>query len=125
MQVCPQCQRARLVHNGSAAGTPQKLCRPCGYPFTRPTLRGTPLAMKVHAVLLSLSGLSRHRLAFLLRVSVRSVLNGLRTFAQEPDAKPAPTSRAILWPEFAAHKYPRRVEPLCLLGRGVEKVRNT
>jgi hypothetical protein len=28
-------------------------------------------------------------------------------------------------PEFAAHRYPRRVEPLCLLGRGVEKVRNT
>jgi transposase-like protein len=52
--------------------------------------------MKVHAVRLSLRGLSRHRLAFLLRVSAHSVLNWLRTFAQEHDEKPEPTSRAII-----------------------------
>jgi insertion element IS1 protein InsB len=97
MQVCPQCQRDRLVNNGSAAGKPKKLCRQRGYQFTRPTPRGKPLAMKVHAVLLSLSGLSMHRIAFLLRVSAQSVLNWLRTFAQEHDEKPEPTSRAIIW----------------------------
>jgi IS1 family transposase/transposase-like protein len=96
MQVCPQCQSDRLVNNGSAAGKPKKLCRRCGYQFTRTTPRGKPLAMKVHAVLLYLSGISMHRIAFLLRVSAQSVLNWLRTFAQEHYEKPEPTSRAII-----------------------------
>jgi insertion element IS1 protein InsB len=52
--------------------------------------------MKVHAVLLYLSGISMHRIAFLLRVSAQSALNWLRTFAQEHDEKPEPTSRAII-----------------------------
>ena len=83
MQVCPQRQSIRLVNNGSTAGKPKKLCRQCGYQFTRPTPRGKPLAMKVHAVLLYLSGISMYRIAFLLRVSVQSALNWLRTFARE------------------------------------------
>jgi transposase-like protein len=70
MRVCPQCQRDRLVKNGSAAGKSKKLCQPCGSQFTRTTPRGKPLAMKVHAVLLYLSGISMHRIAFLVRVSL-------------------------------------------------------
>jgi insertion element IS1 protein InsB len=96
MRVCPQCQSDRLVNNGSAAGKPKKLYRPCGYQFTCPTPCGKPLAMKVHAVLLYLSGISMQRITFLLRVSVQSVRNWLRTFAQEHDEKPEPTSRAII-----------------------------
>jgi IS1 family transposase len=52
--------------------------------------------MKVHAVLLSLRGISRHRIAFLLRVSAQSGLNWLRTLAQEHDEKPEPTGQAII-----------------------------
>ena len=52
--------------------------------------------MKVHAVLLYLSGISMHRIAFLLRVSAQSVLNWLRTFAQEHYEKPEPTGKAII-----------------------------
>ena len=52
--------------------------------------------MKVHAVLLYLSGSSMHRIACLLRVSAPSVLNWLRTLAQEHDEKPEPPSRAII-----------------------------
>jgi insertion element IS1 protein InsB len=96
MQVCPQCQRDRLVNNGSAAGKPKKLCRQWGSQFTRTTPRGKPLAMKVHAVLWYLSGISLPRLAFLLRVSAQSVRNWLRTWAQEHDEKPEPTRRAII-----------------------------
>jgi transposase-like protein len=69
MQVCPQCQSDRLVNNGSVAGKPKKLCKQCGYQFTRTTPRGKPLVMKVQAVLVYLSGISMHRIAFLLRVS--------------------------------------------------------
>jgi transposase-like protein len=52
MQVCPQGQSDRLVNNGAVAGTPKKLCKPCGYQLTRTTPRGKPFVMKVHAVLL-------------------------------------------------------------------------
>jgi hypothetical protein len=52
--------------------------------------------MKVHAVLFYLSGIATHRLAFLLRVSAQFVLNWLRTFAQEHDEKPEPTSGEII-----------------------------
>jgi IS1 family transposase/transposase-like protein len=96
MRVCPQCQRDRLVNNGSAAGKPKKLCRQCGDQVPRTTPRGKPRKTKINAVLLSLSGIARHRLAFLLRVSAQSVLHWLRTFAQEHDEKPEPPSRALI-----------------------------
>ena len=53
--------------------------------------------MTVPAGLVSLSGISLHRSAFLLRVSAPSGLNWLRTCAQEPDETPQPTGQAILW----------------------------
>jgi insertion element IS1 protein InsB len=96
MHVCPQCQSDRLVNNGSVASKPKKLCKQCGYQFTRTTPRGKPVVMKVHAVLLYLSGISMHRIAFLLRVSAQSVLNWLRIFAQEHYEKPEPTGNAII-----------------------------
>ena len=95
MQVCPQCQSDRLVNNGFAAGKPKRLCRPCGYQFTRTTPRGKPLTMKVHAVLLYLSGISMNRIAFLLRVSAQSVLNWIRAFATEHYKKPEPAGKTI------------------------------
>jgi insertion element IS1 protein InsB len=96
MQVCPQCQSDRLVKNGFAAGKPKRLCRQCGYQFTRTTPCGKPLAMKVHAVLLYLSGISMNRIAFLLRVSAQSVLNWIRAFATEHYKKPEPVGKTII-----------------------------
>jgi transposase-like protein len=67
--------------------------------------------MKVHAVLLYLSGISMHRIAFLLRVSAQSMLNWLRTFAQEHYEAPEPTGKAlILEPDEMGHylKHKRR-----------------
>ena|SRR5262245_56051414 len=95
MQVCPHCQSDRLVNNGFAAGKPKRLCRQCGYQFTRTTPRGKPLTMKVHAVLLSLSGISMNRIAFLLRVSAQSVLNWIRAFATEHYKQPEPAGKTI------------------------------
>jgi transposase-like protein len=83
MRVCPQCQRDRLVNNGAAAGKPKKRCQPCGSQLTRIIPRGQPLTTKINAVLLYLSGISMHRMAFLLRVSAQAVLNWIRTFAQK------------------------------------------
>ena len=76
---------ARVIGSSTTApppASPRSSVEPCGYQFTRTTPRGKPLAMKVHAVLLYLSGISMHRIAFLLRVSAQSVLNWIRAFAQ-------------------------------------------
>lgn len=96
MHVCPKCQSERLVNNGSVVGKPKKQCKQCGYQFTRPTPRGKPLATKINAVLLYLSGISMNRIAFLLRVSAQAVLNWIRTFAQEHQEKPKPIGRTII-----------------------------
>jgi IS1 family transposase/transposase-like protein len=96
MHVCPKCQSDRLVNNGSATGKPKKQWKQGGYQFTRTTPRGKPLKMKINAVLLYLSGISMHRIAFLLRVSAQSVLNWIRALAKEHEKKPEPTGKTIL-----------------------------
>jgi transposase len=52
--------------------------------------------MKVHAVLLYLSGISMNRIAFLLWVSAQSVLNWIRAFATEHAKKPEPAGKTII-----------------------------
>jgi transposase-like protein len=94
--VCPKCQSADIIKNGSVAGTPKKQGKPCGYQLTRTTPRGKPLRTKISAVLWSLSGISMNRIGALLRVSAHSVLNWIRTFAREHCEKPAPTGKAIV-----------------------------
>jgi insertion element IS1 protein InsB len=96
MHACPQCQSDRLVNNGSVAGQPKKLCKRCGFQFTHTTPRGKPLTTKINAVLLYLSGISMHRIAFLLRVSAQSVLNWIRTFAKAHEEKPEPAGKTIV-----------------------------
>jgi len=96
MHMCPQCQSDHIINHGSAAGKPKKQCKQCGYQFTRTTPRGKPFTMKINAVLLSLSGVSMNRIAFLLRVSAQAVLNWIRTFAKEHQEKPEPTGRTII-----------------------------
>src|SRR5262245_18157624 len=96
MGICPQCQSERLVKHGSAAGKPQKRCKQCGYQFTRITPCGKPLATKINAVVWYLSGMSMHRIAFLLRVSPQAVLTWSRDLATASYEKPEPTGRTIV-----------------------------
>src|SRR5262249_12946302 len=58
--------------------------------------RGKPLATKINAVLWYLSGMSMHRIAFLLRVSTQAVLTWIRDLATAYYEKPAPTGRTIV-----------------------------
>jgi insertion element IS1 protein InsB len=96
MHACPRCQSERLIKNGSAAGKPKKQCKQCGYQFTRTTPRGKPLTTKINTVLWYLSGVSMHRIAFLLRVSAQSVLNWIRACAKAHYEKPEPTGKIIV-----------------------------
>jgi IS1 family transposase len=52
--------------------------------------------MKVNAVLWYLSGMSMHRIAFLLRVSAQAVLTWIRDGAKDAYEKPEPTGRTIV-----------------------------
>jgi insertion element IS1 protein InsB len=97
MRVGPQCPSARLVNKGSAAGKPKQWGQQCGDQVTRITPRGKPLTTKITAVRCCRSGMSMHRLAFLLRVSAQAVLNGRRAWAKRHDEQPAPTGTGIIW----------------------------
>jgi insertion element IS1 protein InsB len=96
MHGCPKCHSDRLVKNGSVTGKPKKLCKACGYQFTRTTPRGKPLTTKIHALLWYLSGMSMNRIAFLSRVSVQSVLTWIRAFAKDHYEKPKPSGTIII-----------------------------
>jgi transposase-like protein len=85
----PTLRRAGVA--GPVAGKPKKLCKQCGFQFTRTTPRGKPLTMRINAALWYLSGVSMHRIAFLLQVSAQAVLNWIRAFATAHPEKPEPT----------------------------------
>ncbi len=66
---CKRCGSAEHVKNGLMRGKQRYLCKECGLAFTDTPARGKPLAVKVVAVLLDVSGLSMNRIAKLLGVS--------------------------------------------------------
>jgi transposase len=63
----------RVRKNGIVRGDQRYRCRACSYNFTDTPPRGYPLAQKVTAVLLYLSGVSMRRTAKLLGVSTPTV----------------------------------------------------
>ena len=72
------------------------ICKACGLNFTDTPLPGKPLAMKVTAVLLYVSGLSMNRTAKLLGVSTPTVQAWIEQFAKVYAQKPAPEGRAVV-----------------------------
>jgi hypothetical protein len=68
----------------------------CGLNFTDTPLPGKPLAMKVTAVLLYVSGLSMNRTAKLLGVSTPTIQAWIEQFAQTYAQKPEPEGRAVV-----------------------------
>ena len=71
-------------------------CRSCGLNFTDTPPRGKPLALKVIAVLLYVSGLSMNRTARLLGVSTPTVMAWIERFAEAYAQKPEPEGRAVV-----------------------------
>ena len=76
-------------------------CKACGLNFTDTPPRGKPLALKVAAVLLYVSGLSMNRTAKLLGVSTPTIQAWLEQFWLEQFAaayaqKPEPQGRAVV-----------------------------
>ena len=93
---CERCGGEEHVRNGLTRGKQRYRCKACGLNFTDTPPRGMPLAMKVTAVLLYLSGLSMNRTAELLGVSTPSVMTWIERFAKVYAQKPEPEGRALV-----------------------------
>jgi IS1 family transposase/transposase-like protein len=93
---CKRCGGEEHVRNGLMHGKQRYRCKACGLNFTATPPRGMPLAMKVTAVLLHLSGLSMNRTAKLLGVSTPTVMAWIERFAEVYAQKPEPEGRAIV-----------------------------
>ena len=72
--ACKRCGGEEHSKNGFMRGKQRYRCKACGLNFTDTPPRGMPLAMKVTAVLLYVSGLSMNRTAKLLGVSTPTVM---------------------------------------------------
>ena len=93
---CKGCGGEEHVKNGFMRGKQRYRCKACGLNFTDTPPRGTPLRVKVEAVLLYLSGLSMNRTAKLLGVSTPSVQVWIERFAEVYAQKPEPEGRAVV-----------------------------
>ena len=93
---CKRCGSGEHVKNGFMKGLQRYRCKACGLNFTDTPPRGMPLAMKVTAVLLYVSGLSMNRTAKLLGVSTPSVMAWIERFAAAYAHKPEPEGRAVV-----------------------------
>ena len=94
--ACKGCSGTDYTKNGLARGKQRYLCKACGLAFTNTPARGKPLAMKVVAVLLYVSGLSMNRTAKLLGVSTPTIQAWLEQFAAAYAQKPEPEGRAVV-----------------------------
>jgi transposase len=93
---CKGCGGEEHIKNGFMRGKQRYRCKACGLNFTDTPLPGKPLAMKVTAVLLYVSGLSMNRTAKLLGVSTPTIQAWIEQFAKIYAQKPAPEGRAVV-----------------------------
>ena len=93
---CKRCGSEEHVKNGLMRGHQRYLCKSCGLNFTDTPPRGKPLALKVAAALLYVSGLSMNRTAKLLGVSTPTIQAWLEQVAAAYAQKPEPEGRAVV-----------------------------
>src|ERR687894_1338230 len=93
---CKGCGAEEHVKNGLMRGKQRYRCKACGLNVTDTPPRGMPLAMKVTAVLLYVSGLSMNRTAKILGVSTPTVMAWIERFAEVYAQKPEPEGRAVV-----------------------------
>src|SRR3954449_13156750 len=93
---CKRCGSEDHVKNGLMRTKQRYRCKACGLNFTDTPARGKPLALKVAAVLLYVSGLSMNRTAKLLGVSPPTIQAWLEQSAAAYAQKPEPEGRAVV-----------------------------
>ena len=108
---CKRCGGEDYVRNGMARGKQRYRCKGCGLNFTDTPPPGKPLAMKVTAVLLYVSGLSMNRTAKLLGVSTPTIQAWIEQFAKVYAQKFAPGGRAVVIELDEMWHHVKKVEP--------------
>jgi len=93
---CKRCGREEHTRNGFMRGKQRYRCKACGLNFTDTPPRGKPLALKITAVLLYVSGLSMNRTAKLVGVSTPTVQAWIEQLAKAHAQKPEPQGRAVV-----------------------------
>src|SRR4051795_12271559 len=93
---CKRCGGEEHVKNGLMRSHQRYLCKSCGLNFTDTPPRGKPLALKVAAVLLYVSGLSMNRTAKLLGVATPTIQAWLEQFAAAYAQRLEPEGRAVV-----------------------------
>ncbi len=114
---CKRCGSEEQVKNGRMRGKQRYRCKGCGLNFTDTPPRGKPLAVKVTAVLLYVSGLSMNRIAKLLGVSTPSVQAWIERFAEAHGQKPEPEGRAVVIELDEMWHYLKKSRTSCGSGR--------
>ena len=87
---CKRCGGGEHTRNGFMRGKQRYRCKACGLNSTDTPPRGKPLALKVTAVLLYVSGLSMNRTAKLVGVPTPTVQAWIEQFARAHAPKPEP-----------------------------------
>jgi transposase len=87
---CKRCGSEEHIKNGRMRGKQRYRCKACGLNFTATPPRGKPLALKITAVLLYVSGLSMNRTAKLVGVSTPTVQAWIEQFAKAHAPRPEP-----------------------------------
>ena len=114
---CKRCDAEDHVKNGFVRGHQRYRCRACGCNFTATPPRGYPLALKVAAIQLYLSGLSMNRTAKLLGVATPTVQAWIEQFAKAYAQKPEPQGRAVVIELDEMWHYLKKSPPSCGSGR--------
>ena len=96
MSICPRCGSDNTVNNGSVRGVHRRKCKACRYLFTRASLVGKPLSIKLFAVGMCLHGVSMNAIAKWTGVSTPAVLKWIRNHAKEYCPKPVPGEATIV-----------------------------
>lgn len=94
--LCKRCQSEAFVKNGFVRGHQRYRCKACGCNFTDTPPPGRPLACKVTALMLYLSGLSMNRTAQLVGVSTPSVQDWIERFAATFGERPEPAGPVVV-----------------------------
>ena len=114
---CKRCGGRDYVRNGMARSKQRCLCNGCGLNITDTPPPGKPLAMKVTAVLLYVSGLSMNRTGKLLGVSAPTIQAWIEQFAKVYGPKPEPEGRAVVIELDEMWHYLKKSRTSCGSGR--------
>ena len=93
MNTCPYCQanRRQVKAGKQPSGSQRWKCQVCGRRYTpEPTEQGYPHALRQQAVKLYVDGLNYRRIARVLSVDHKSVMNWVKAYAAQLPRAPVP-----------------------------------